>query len=296
LTIDELAILDLSRVRKGEWVPPIGAMGGPPAHELYHDLVLHAGLRLLRDDEGMPWVEMQDGEHRRSFPVPSLELRAALDRFRMRRNLRPVPEGDIEEFARVIEARVSDPDIEIPGNVDRAPLVGVPAARVPPRSTDRGPPPRAGIGRAVEELDQLMREVDSIQGRASPNLSDEVSSPSWVGAVHPVPLHSRLPHRWHTGVSGGRTNEPPGDGRLPRYLKVLRELVQDGTWIGSLAEIARRTGDDTDQAFAALLRFHSDLVGNDLVVAPVELEDGWQWLVVDRGRARTSPDGIAPGR
>lgn len=82
------------------------------------------------------------------------------------------------------------------------------------------------------------------------------------------------------------TNDP----RLPRYVRVLRELVQDGTWIGSLAEIARRTGDDTSEVFSTLLQFHTDLVGNDLVVAPVEVEDGWRWVVVDRARLRPSSD------
>jgi hypothetical protein len=73
---------------------------------------------------------------------------------------------------------------------------------------------------------------------------------------------------------------------LPRYIRALRELLQDGTWIGSLSEIARRTGDDPEEVFSTLLQFHADLVGQDLVVAPVEVEDGWRWIVVDRGRAR----------
>src|SRR5271170_2098205 len=230
---EELSIRDLSKARKGEWVPPIGAMGGPPAHELYRDLVTHAGLRLLQDDEGTPWVEIQDGEHRRSFPVPSPELRAALDRFRMRRNLRPVPESDIDEFARVVEARVSDPDVVIP-------LSGQPDSRespkapgIPPESVPPAPPPRAGNGWAVDELDQLMHEVDSIQGRVPVGPFEEAASPSWIGSVHPAPLHSRRPHRWHTGVSGARKSAPPTDPRLPRYVRVLRELVQDGNWIGS---------------------------------------------------------------
>jgi hypothetical protein len=283
VTTEELAILDLSKVGKGEWVPPIGAMGGPPAHELYRDLVVHAGLRLLRDDGGSPWVELQDGEHRRAFPVPSLELRAALDRFRMRRNLRPVPEADIDEFARVVEARVTDPDIEIPASEGTIPpdpprpeVAAIPAASTPP----------PGASWAVDELDHLMHEVDAIQGRVPDVEETPPPAPAPTAFSHPAPLHSRLPHRWHTGVSGGQRSEAPEDARLPRYVRALRELVSNGTWIGSLAEISRRTGDDTEQVFAALLQFHSDLIGNDLVVAPVELEEGWQWIVVDRGRVR----------
>lgn len=274
---------------KGEWVPPIGAMGGPPAHELYHDLVTHAGLRLLRDEEGRPWVEIQDGEHRRPFRVPSPELRAALDRFRMRRNLRPVPEGDIEEFARVVEARVSDPDVDIPLPVPEGePETEDDSSAVEP--TPRVPAGSASdAGWAVDELDHLMREVDAVQGRR-PELEPPVREPTapWLRYSHPVPLHSRLPHRWHASVSGGRRSSPAPDPTLPRYVRVLRELVAEGSWIGTLGEIARRTGDDTDQVFATLLKFHSDLVGKDLVVAPVEVESGWQWLVVDRSRIRPS--------
>ncbi|MCI4339073.1 MAG: hypothetical protein L3J68_01910 [Thermoplasmata archaeon] len=289
MTTEELGILDLSKVGKGEWVPPIGAMGGPPAHELYRDLVIHAGLRLLRDETGTPWVEIQDGEHRRAFPAPSLELRAALDRFRMRRNLRPVPEGDIEEFARVVEARVSDPDIEVAVEISPTPGRLVLAGGTSPGETSPIPAPRAGANWAVDELDHLMHEVDSIQGRAPEDPPEEAPETGASWYAHPGPIQSRLPHRWHTGMSSARQTAPAPNPRLPRYIRVLRELVQNGTWIGSLTEIARRTGDDTDEVFAALLQFHTDFVGNDLVVAPVEVEDGWKWVVVDRGRMRDTP-------
>jgi hypothetical protein len=289
VTTEELGILDLSKVGKGEWVPPIGAMGGPPAHELYRDLVIHAGLRLLRDETGTPWVEIQDGEHRRAFPAPSLELRSALDRFRMRRNLRPVPEADIDEFARVVEARVSDPDIEVAVEISPTPGRLVLAGGDTPTETSPIPAPRAAANWAVDELDQLMHEVDSIQGRVPEAPPEEVAEPAAAWYPHAGPIQSRLPHRWHTGTSGARRSAPTPDPRLPRYIRVLRELVQNGTWIGSLTEIARRTGDDTDQVFATLLQFHTDLVGNDLVVAPVEVEDGWKWVVVDRGRMRDPP-------
>ena len=282
LTNEELAILDLSKVGRGEWMPPIGAMGGPPAHELYRDLVTHAGLRLSRDADGAPWVEIQDGEHRRTFPVPSPELRAALDRFRMRRNLRPVPESDIEEFARVVEARVSDPDVAIP-------LGGPERPDGDPSALSASAPPATSPNWAVDELDHLMHEVDAIQGRAPPDPEEEVR-PAFGTYVQPAPLHRRMPHRWHTGVSSARGVRATTDPRLPRYVRVLRELVQDGTWIGTLAEIARRTGDDTNEVFSALLQFHTDLVGNDLVVAPVEVEDGWRWVVVDRSQLRADGD------
>jgi hypothetical protein len=280
VTNEELAIFDLSKDGRGEWVPPIGAMGGPPSHELYRDLVTHARLRLMRDADGAPWVELQDGEHRRAFPVPSDELRAALDRFRMRRNLRPVPAADIEEFARVVEARVSDPDIELPAGPDDG--------RELPGGTPLEPvsPPESNW--AVDELDHLMREVDQIQGRASA-VEAEPPRPAAATFGHPAAFHRRLPQRWHMGVSSARAARPGTDPRLPRYIRALRELLQDGSWIGTLSEIGRRTGDDTNEVFSALLQFHTDLVGNDLVVAPVEVEEGWQWVVVDRSRLRGPP-------
>jgi hypothetical protein len=288
VTNEEFGIRDLSKVARGEWIPPIGAMGGPPAHELYRDLVIHAGLRLSRDSDGVPWVELRDGEHRRAFPVPSPELTAALDRFRMRRNLRPVPEEDIVEFSRVVEARISDPDVAIPL---RESDEGVPAEGLAPWSEGDSPhlpEVEEKESWAVDELDRTMREVDSIQGRTPDAISPPREPASWSRDSHSAPLHSRLPHRWHASVSGGR--RATTEDRLPRYIRVLRELVQGGSWIGSLGEIARRTGDDTDQVFATLLRFHSDLIGKDLVVAPVEVEEGWQWLVVDRSRIRPPAD------
>ena len=186
---DEVRILDLSGGPRAEWQPPIGALGGPPAHELYHDLVVHAGLRLLRDDDGDPWIEIQDGERRRAFRVPSLEMRAALDRFRMRRNLRPVPDNDIQDFVRVVEARILDPDAAIPAS---PPTVSE-GTDVAIGLGNDGPP---SDGWAVDRLDRLMREVDEIQGRAPPAPEASKVDPRWSTYVHPVPLHSRLPHRY----------------------------------------------------------------------------------------------------
>jgi hypothetical protein len=236
----------------------------------------------MRDDSGHAVVELQDGEHRRPFSVPSPELRSAFDRFRMRRNLRPVPESDIDEFTRVVEARISDPDVEIP-------RFRPPTAPAPPPAPAAEPP-----NWAVDELDNMMREVDAIQGRAPNPVPDEPTPPGPKEFGLRPTLHTRLPHRWHTGVSGGRPSEPADDPRLPRYLRALRELVQDGAWIGPLSEISRRTGDDTQEVFATLLRFHTDLVDHDLVVAPVEVEEGWRWLVVDRQRAANERDRLAP--
>ncbi|HTW77739.1 MAG TPA: hypothetical protein VMG14_08280 [Thermoplasmata archaeon] len=297
MTDEELRIRDLSRRPRAEWEPPIGALGGPPAHELYHDLVVHAGLRLLRDLDGRPWIEIQDGERRRAFEVPGPDLRGALDRFRMRRNLRPVPESDVEEFVRVVEARASDPDVIFPERDAPARPRAEVVTPDPAEATSLEPFPATSApeGWAVERLDRLMEEVDEIQGRASPAPAEDPKTPPWWTQYgHPVPLHSRLPHRWHASVSGGRQEAPAADGDLSRYLRALHDLVRDGAWIGPLHEIGRRTGDPPDAVFAALLKYHADLVTEGLVVAPVELEEGWRWMIVDRSRIPPSPEPVRP--
>ncbi|MGD0257942.1 MAG: hypothetical protein ABSB90_08735, partial [Thermoplasmata archaeon] len=55
-------------------------------------------------------------------------------------------------------------------------------------------------------------------------------------------------------------------------------------------ELGRLTREDPDAVFGSLLKYHSQLTQNHLVVAPVEVEDGWRWLVVDRTRLRSSDE------
>lgn len=413
---NEVRIRDISRNSSNEWTPPIGAMGGPPAHELYRDLVLYAGLRLLRDNEGHPWVAMQDGERRRTFRVPSAELRGALDRFRMRRNLRPVPETDLEDFTRIIEARISDPDIRIPSLLDSAlpridpndgsfhsaaPMTPGRAAapireEVPddldrpaepgPIGSVRAPPPSPPslVARSPPEL--------VVQPRSDPPLpledpdlpepedepeSDPVASttvrsgPSWVmhaarspvrtnpepepgrWPVPPPPVTAPAPWReerappkgaeeprapspalerevdallealedpserrpriprllapappWSEGqespappvraprvapesISGGRLEVPDPMGSLPTYIRVLKHLVSHGGWLGTTTELARLTGEDPETVFASLLQYRPNLNQNNIVVATVEVEDGWRWLAVDRSQLQS---------
>ena len=143
--MQEIKIRELSRPSVREWIRPIGAMGGPPAHELYRDLVLYAGLRLLKDQSGNPRVAIQDGEHRRTFSVPSTELREAIDRFRMRRSLRPVPDGELAELTRIVQARVTDPDITIPMVDLPEPVEPNPPASAAPQCTRSHGRPRSPI-------------------------------------------------------------------------------------------------------------------------------------------------------
>jgi hypothetical protein len=291
LTTDEVKIRDLSRPNSNEWTPPIGAMGGPPAHELYRDLVAHGGLRLMRDRDGNPWVEMQDGERRRSFRVPGMALRGALDRFRMRRNLRPAPESDLEDFARVVAARVSDPDVRLPFYDlvarERAPPAPEPGGDPAPEldSTD----PDVSTGSPLEEeLARVLQEVDEVRG--GPEVSAPVSAPEAPWKETPEDGETAVASMVavDSSISGGvRTPIGPEDP-LPRYLRVLRGLAAGGGWLGTLGELGRLTREDPDAVFGSLLKFHSQLTQNHLVVAPVEVEDGWRWLVVDRTRLRTS--------
>jgi hypothetical protein len=257
-------------------------MGGPPAHELYRDLVLYAGLRLLRDADGNPLVALRDGENRRTFRVPSVELREAIDRFRMRRSLRPVPEQEMTELTRIAQARASDPDIHVPasdiGEVD------------PPRprtliTTDAAPTEPQGVPSfdMVQELDSILHEIDDVRHRTATRPPTSKAPSAWNEVVSP----SVLPNLERTiapvSVSGGRMAEAPAGG-LPHYVEALRSLLRDGVWLGTTSELSSRTGDDPRKVVASLLGLRSELARRNLVVATVETQEGWRWLAVDRSR------------
>jgi len=277
VALDELKIREVSRFGTGEWTPPIGAMGGPPAHELYRDLVLHAGLQLFKDSKSRPWVMLQDGLQRRTFPVPSGELRGALDRFRMRRNLRPVPGSDIDELVRIVEARISDPDVVIP--ILRGPLV---ERSTPAEAPARAPAPPDGIAprwQALEDqIETMIQDLDAPAPPLVPPVADDPRLDPAPSAVPPAP-----PAPVDLSISGGR-RAPRGEERLPRYLRVLQQLVHDGGWMGTTQELSKLTGDDPLTVFDSLLRFRSELVSHDVLVANVEVDDGYRWLAVDSRR------------
>jgi hypothetical protein len=239
-----IQIRDIAMPAVSDWTPPIGAMGGPPAHELYRDLVLHAGLKLYRGPSREPWIVLKDGERRRGFVVPSPELRGALDRFRMRRNLRPVAERDIDDFVRIVEARVSDPDVALP---------------------------------------RLEEEVGGAPSFSSTHLlpgEDEVERP-WVEPSAPELREVTLPV---AAVSGGHTEAEDPAVTIPRYVRVLRELVRNGEWMGTTAELSERVGDDPERVFGTLIEHRIRFAEGGVVVAPVEVEEGWRWIAVDRTR------------
>ncbi len=286
----DIVIRDVSRVPTKEWVPPIGAMGGPPAHELYRDLVLRAGLRLFRDHRGHPYLALKDGEHRRTFRVPSLELREALDRFRMGRNLRLVPETELIEFARVVAARVSDPDIFVPTLEADRPWVTDPDREVqPPSPVREDRTPRAGGWE--EEISSLVHHEEEVTPvDVSPGAVAKVPS-AWndvvdlhpAPALVPEPVPPSPPAPVSLAVSGAHPLPPPEDGLL-RYVTALRALMDGREWVGTTAELSHVTGETPETVFAHLRAYRSELVRQDIVVAPVETRAGWRWLAVDASR------------
>jgi hypothetical protein len=302
--MEEIRIRDVSRIPTREWIPPIGAMGGPPAHELYRDLVLYAGLRLVRNSEGTPLVAMRDGEHRRTFRVPSDELREALDRFRMRRNLRPLPEHDLSDLARLIQARATDPDIVVPTfdvgeadtletRVESRPTELRVELRPPERRAEPRPPllladpPKPKRTGWIEELDSIMREVDRVRLPAPPRAPVAKAPSAWNDVVEHLEPFPTPVAPTKESVSGGQRSPEPGRG-LPRYVQVLQGLMRDGGWLGTTSELSRLTGDSPEKVFANLRAYRTELAGNNVVVVPVETDLGWRWLAVDRSRLNTS--------
>jgi hypothetical protein len=286
---DTLRIRDVSRLY-GRWVPPIGAMGGPPAHELYTDLVVYAGLELFRDNGSRPWVVLRDGAHRHAFPVPSPELRGALDRFRMRRNVRPLPEADIVEFVRIIEARASDPDVEIP--TIKAPVV------------ERAATPQPGPQEAPSSSEAPPRSPDSQEpsppvptgfGATKPDSPPSLDGPSAPMALGPgVSAGSSLPPGpMNLAISGARQLPSPQDAGLARYVRSFRRLLRDGDWMGTTRELSEWTGDEPLTLYGSMLRYRSGLADNDILLSYVEVGESFRWLVVDRTKVR-NPAGPAP--
>ncbi len=283
----DIVIRDVSGPGTKEWVPPIGAMGGPAAHELYRDLVLRAGLRLFRDGRGNPYVALRDGEHDRNFRVPSRELREALDRFRMNRSLRPLPDQELAEFARVVQARVSDPDILVPTlDLGRSsPANGEKRAANPgadvPDGSDRP-------SRWDEAISSIAREERVIsRPDVAPVPVAKVPS-AWNDVVDTAPAPPRAPPPLRASIAGGRSLPPVNDDGLPRYVSTLRSLMERGNWVGTTAELSHLTGDTPEQVFARLRAYRADLANQDIVVVPVETKSGWRWLAVDGNHLSSS--------
>jgi hypothetical protein len=247
---DEVRIRDLVQHQTGEWVPPISALGGPPAHALYHELVLHAGLKLYRDPEGEPLLVFLDGESRRTFRCPSPDLMGALDRFRMRRGVRPSPAKDIDDFVRIVHARVTDPDANVP-----LPPSGVPE----PMEAD---PPSLPAPTPPAEMPASL---------AKPAIPGD----PWIPASIPG---------LSVAFSGGFMRAGRKEFPLPHYIRVLQGLVRNGGWMGTTQDLSARLGEDEALLTQTLIRYRADLAEFGIVVANVQVESGWRLLVVDRAR------------
>ncbi len=283
---DDLKIRDLSRL-SGAWTPPISAMGGPPAHQLYSDLVAFAGLQLFRDTKTRPWVVLRDGAQRRAFLAPSGELRSAIDRFRMRRNVRPLSESTIDEFVRIVQARISDPDVQIP--ILRSPL----AEQEPtPEGSAPAPPEPEEIGdrwkHLDEEIDSALRDLDALD---HPAAAAEAPAPR----EEPTELVEAQPEaRIDPSISGARALPAPKGAGYDRYVRVLRRLVEGGGWMGTTQELSRLTRTDPITLFDSLLRYRTDLAGEDILITNIEVEGSYRWLAVDRTRIRGTNEAPAP--
>ncbi len=310
--VEEIRIREVSRYADDEWIPPIDAMGGPPAHVLYHDLVRFAGLRLFCDAKSRPWAALQDGAHRRAFPVPSPELRGAIDRFRMRRNLRPVPEDDIAQFVRIVVARVFDPDVDtprlgspmcerMPSGGAAQPRMTLPSGATPPWNegavaSSRVPAPAsrwAELGREVETLIDDLGESPAA-GAPVPPTAPLAPRPARRLAAAPPPEPEPVDPPAEFSRSGGRAVESADEEGSPRYVRVITGLVRDGAWMGTTRELSELTGDDPITVFDSLIRYRTELASHDLLVANVRVEDGYRWLAVDRSRVHSVGEPSAP--
>jgi hypothetical protein len=247
---DEVRIRELIEHQTGEWVPPISALGGPPAHVLYHELVLHAGLKLYRDAQGGALLVFLDGENRRTFRCPSPELMGALDRFRMRRGLRPSPSKDIDDFVRVIHARVTDPD-----------------AKVATASSDAPEP-------ALVEPSTLPTPTPAEEQKV-PLSEPSIPGEPWIPASTPG---------LSVSFSGGFMRSGRKEFPLPHYIRVLQSLVRNGGWMGTTQDLSSKLGEDETKLTQTLIRYRADLAEFGIVVANVQVESGWRLLVVDRAR------------
>jgi hypothetical protein len=254
LQTDEARIHELVQHQTGEWVPPISALGGPPAHALYHELVLHAGMRLYREADGEPLLVFLDGENRRTFRCPSPELMGALDRFRMRRGVRPSPAKDIDDFIRIVHARVTDPDAKVPL---RPPDVPEPMGAEPPTPISSTIP----SGAAGEEKESATEPA--------------MPGDPWVPASIPG-----LSISFSGGFMRAGRREPP----LPHYIRVLQSLVRNGGWMGTTQALSAQLGEDEAKLTETLIRYRADFAEFGIVVANVQVESGWRLLVVDRAR------------
>jgi hypothetical protein len=146
-----------------DWLPPLNAMGGPAPHVLYRELA------------------MLDGINRRVFGVPSPELTAAFDRFRMRRGQRPASSKDVEEVVRLILARMMDPDVKFESLTATATGFVEPHFRFlsPTRIEAIASPHRSGAFAVAEPFDDTLARYTAM-------FRDLVQNGGWIGTTEEI--------------------------------------------------------------------------------------------------------------
>ena len=106
-------LVDLAARPYRAWLPRVDDFGRPTEARLYVELVRAAGMRLSVGADGNPRVSFTDvmGESgARVMKVPSPELTAYLDSFRVRRGQTLLDDEIAYRFARLVRARCASPD------------------------------------------------------------------------------------------------------------------------------------------------------------------------------------------
>jgi len=106
-------VVDLASRPVRAWMPRVDDFGKPTEARLYVELVRSAGLRLSLGLDGAPRVTVADEKSlsgARVMKVPSPELTAYLDSFRVRRGQPILDEEVSDRFVRLVRARCASPD------------------------------------------------------------------------------------------------------------------------------------------------------------------------------------------
>ena len=106
-------VVDLANRVTRAWLPRVDDFGKPTEARLYVELVRAAGLRLSLGLDGAPRVTVADEKSlsgARVMKVPSPELTAYLDSFRVRRGQPILDEEVADRFVRLVRARCASPD------------------------------------------------------------------------------------------------------------------------------------------------------------------------------------------
>jgi len=190
----------------------------------------------------------------------------------------------------------------------RWPVPPSPPAAPPPWREDAGAPalptpdvpPRPPAPALEQTVDSILEELEEVPARRPRIPRLLAPAPPWSEgeeAAGPMPMPLVRSPYGAEAISGGRAAPATVPGTLPTYLRVLKNLVSHGGWLGTTTELARLTGEDPETVFASLLEYRSSLNQNNIVVATVEVEDGWRWLAVDRNKlqaGRPSSDRFGP--